>query len=310
MRYFIAIVALSLSFSCLGQVDKYEGYPFGVHLLAFSPDGTKLLMGSGSIKSTAHLFDVTKGEKVQELAKQEEGVAAGGWLPDGKGFYTSSGSNGPLRFWSSYNEFEEFEFGDCQYAAELIIHKEGKAYAIACDRKVYTYNADFEKQFEVDLDAIYAAGAISNNGKELVVSTAFNELMFIGLEDASLEKTILDDLTAKHVKYLYTDELMVVDYYIFKSDEPYVRFINRGSGVETRFTDDNKILLAMAIPNKELVLTAHEGGLAKLYDKKGMLIKDFGKIGNTPLSMDISSDGTKGAIGLLNQLVLIDLSKF
>lgn len=310
MRYFIAFAALSISLSCLGQVDTYEGYPFGVHLVAFSPDGSTLLMGSGSVKNTAHLFDVAKGEKVQELAKQKEGVAAGGWFPDGKRFYTSSGANGPLRFWSSHNEFKEFEFGACQYAAELIIQKEGKAYAIACDRKVYTYNADFEKQFEVDLDAVYATGAISNNGKELVVGNAFNELLFIGLEDASLEKTILDDLTAKHVKYLYTDELMVVDYYIFKTDEPYVRFINRGSGVETHFTDNDKILLAMAIPNQELVLTAHEGGLVKLYDKKGTLVKEFGKVGNTPLSMDINSSGTKAAIGLLNQLVLIDLSKF
>lgn len=310
MRRILTLVLLITTLSANAQIKTYEGYPLGVQMVVFSPDGRTLLMGSGQQSRTAHLFDLEKGEKTKELKGHPGAVTFGDWLPEADRFYTSAVGDSSIRIWSREGLVSTLNFGSCKYEGQLIIHKKGSIYAVGCDKKVHVFNSKLEKVMEVDLDEVYASAAISPNGKELVVGTALNELMFIDLRDGSIEKTILDDLGAKQFQYLSNDELMITDYYVFKTDEPYVRFINRRTGVETHFTDEDKILLSKYIPDKDLVFTVHSGGWAKLYDKSGKLLNNFGKIGAFPLSMDISNDGSMAAIGLLNRLVLIDLSKF
>lgn len=310
MRSVFFLFLSIIQMAALGQVKTYEGYPMGVQMVSFSPDGKTLLMGSGLRSKTAHLFDVEKGERTMELEGHPGAVTFGGWLPGTGKFYTSAVGDTTIRIWSKEGQFSSFHFGSCKYEGQLIAHEKGEKYVVGCDKKAYVFNATFEKQMEIDLDEVYAAGAISPNGQELVIATALNELMFINLEDGSLEKTILDDLGAKQLEYLSDRELMVTDYYIFKSDEPYVRLFNRQTGVATHFTDEDKILLSKYIPKKELILTVHSGGWAKIYKKSGELVKNFGKVGAFPLSLDVSRDGSLGAVGLLNQLVLIDLSEF
>ncbi len=307
MKSLPLFLSLLLSAPLLGQVKSYEGYPLGVHIVAFSPDGKTLLMGSGASESTMHLFDIEKEVRVGTIGHQPDGIAFAGWFPKSGKFYTSGKDS--LKIWSDTESYELFDFGSCPYEGELIFHENEEAYAIACGKKVYVLDEHMVKQFEVGLDEIYSAGSISPNGQELVIATALDELMFINLNDGSLEKTITESL-AKQVVYLSDYELMAVDYYIFKEDEPYIRFINRGTGVETNFTDSDKVLLAKKVPGKDIIVTTHSGGFAKLYTTKGVLIKDFGKIGNFPLSMDISKSGDKAAIGLLNKLAIIDLSDY
>lgn len=307
MKHFLYVLLLAISLNSFAQVKTYKGYPLGVHIVSFSPDGNTLLMGSGATEKTMHFFDLEKEERVSSIGHQPGGIAFAGWFPESGKFYTSGKDS--LKIWSNIASYSLFDFGSCQYEGELIIHEKEEAYAIACDKKVHVLDEHMTKQFEVDLDEVYSTGAISPNGQELVIATALDELMFIDLADRSLEKNITESL-AKQVYYLSNNELMTVDYYIFKSDEPYIRFINTSSGIETKFTDEDKIVLAQPIPNKDLILTLHSGGIAKLYSFEGELIKSFGKIGNFALSLDVSKDGSKAAIGLLNHLVIIDLSEF
>lgn len=307
MRLFISGLTLIFSTCVFAQVKTYEGYPLGIHIVAFSPNGDQLLIGSGAQELTMHLFDLEKEERVATIGRQEGGIAFADWLPQKGKFYTSGKDS--LKIWSGTDSYELFDFGSCEYEGDLISHPKGKAYAIACGKKAYILDDKMEKQFEVDLDEIYSTGAISPNGKELVIATALDELMFIDLKDQSIERTPLEGL-AKQLKYLSKNDLMIVDYYIFQSDEPYVRFLDKNTGEETNFTDEAKFLFAQEVPNKDLVLSAHSEGYVKLFKKDGTLVKDFGQVGSFPLSLDVSNDGTKAAVGLLNKLVVIDLSEY
>lgn len=307
MKLLFSCLILAFSTCSFAQVKTYEGYPFGVHIVSFSPNGDQLLIGSGAQEMTMHLFDLEKEQRVASIGRQEGGIAFAGWLPQKGKFYTSGKDS--LKIWSGTDSYELFDFGSCEYEGELISHPKGKVYTIACGKKAYILNKDMVKQFEVELDEIYSTGAISPNGKELVIATALDELMVVDLKNQSVERIELEGL-AKQLKYLSKSDLMIVDYYIFQSDEPYVRFLNKNTGQETNFTDEAKLLFAQDVPNKDLVLSAHSGGYVKLFKKDGTLIKDFGQVGSFPLSFDVSNDGTKAAIGLLNQLVVIDLSEY
>ncbi|OEK06997.1 WD40 repeat domain-containing protein [Roseivirga misakiensis] len=307
MRLFLSLVVLSFSTYSFSQVKTYEGYPLGVHIVAFSPDGAKLLIGSGARELTMHIFDVEKEERVATIGRQEGGIAFANWLPTEGKFYTSGKDS--LKIWSGTDSYELYDFGACDYEGELIAHPEGKLYAIACDKKAYVLDSEMVKKFEVELDEIYSTGAISPNADELVIATVLDEMMIINTNDQSIERSELEGL-AKQLNYLSPNELMIVDYYIFKSDEPYVRFLNKKTGEETNFTDDAKFLLAQKIPNKNLVISTHSGGHVKLFKKDGTLVKDFGQLGSFPLSLDVSNDGSKAAVGLLSRLVVIDLSDF
>ena len=82
-------------------VSRFEGHTDGVMVVAFSPDGKRVLSGGvcyGDRDPTLRLWDVTTGKELLKLEGHTEGVYSLAFLPGGKKA-VSGGGEGTIRIW-------------------------------------------------------------------------------------------------------------------------------------------------------------------------------------------------------------------
>src|SRR5206468_3569201 len=82
-------------------VSRFEGHTDGVMVVAFSPDGKRVLSGGvcyGERDPTVRLWDVATGKELLKLEGHTVGVYALAFLPGGKKA-VSGGGEGTIRVW-------------------------------------------------------------------------------------------------------------------------------------------------------------------------------------------------------------------
>jgi RNA polymerase sigma factor (sigma-70 family) len=82
-------------------VSRFEGHTDGVMVVAFSPDGKRVLSGGvcyGDRDPTVRLWDVVTGKELLKLEGHTEGVYSLAFLPGGKKA-VSGGGDGTIRIW-------------------------------------------------------------------------------------------------------------------------------------------------------------------------------------------------------------------
>ncbi len=82
-------------------VSRFEGHTDGVMVVAFSPDGKRILSGGvcyGDRDPTVRLWDVVTGKELLKLEGHTEGVYSLAFLPGGKKA-VSGGGDGTIRIW-------------------------------------------------------------------------------------------------------------------------------------------------------------------------------------------------------------------
>jgi WD40 repeat protein len=82
-------------------VSRFEGHTDGVMVVAFSPDGKRVLSGGvcdGDRDPTVRLWDVATGKELLTLEGHTEGVYSLAFLPGGKKA-VSGGADGTIRIW-------------------------------------------------------------------------------------------------------------------------------------------------------------------------------------------------------------------
>ena len=78
-------------------IKEFEGHAGGVHTVAYSPDGRRLL--SGGADKTAVVWDIESGKAVQRLQGHAEVITCAAFLPGGRQAVTSSYDK-TLRLWN------------------------------------------------------------------------------------------------------------------------------------------------------------------------------------------------------------------
>ena len=85
-------------------IVKEMNHPYHVHCAAFSPDGTRIVIGSGewAIAGQAQLWDANTGTLIADAMNHSQYVRCAAFSPDGNYIVTTS-SDGTARLWDAHN---------------------------------------------------------------------------------------------------------------------------------------------------------------------------------------------------------------
>ncbi len=299
---------LFISFVSKAQkVVKLEGYVNGVHHVSYSPDGKYLLTGSGLETNKAEIRDALTGTVIRTFEGVENSIAKGGWSADGDMLYTSSGMGFKVQIWSAEGEeLLSLDLEDCDYSSELVFDPSGDGFVLSCNESLLFYNEKFEQVNSIQTPDLFETFQLLSDGK-IYVGSAYDYLHI--LEQGSSDWNTIDiSLGPRTIQELTSGQIMLTDYYVMRSDEPYIRFFENDQEVKS-FTFDEKVLRAYYIESKDMIIATFSGGAVRLISKEGEIINEIGSFGMFPLSLDVSPNGEQAAVGYLDSLILIDLSE-
>jgi RNA polymerase sigma factor (sigma-70 family) len=162
-------------------VNRFEGHTDGVMVVAFSPDGKRVLSGGvcyGDRDPTVRLWDVATGKELLKLEGHTGGVYALAFLPGGQKA-VSGGADGTIRIWDleTEKELKRYE-GHEGTVYGLDVTRDGKLLLTGGeDKTIRLWEVETGKEvrrFEGHTDKVRAV-AFSPDGKQAVSGGLFSD---------------------------------------------------------------------------------------------------------------------------------------